>query len=58
MMIDAMAADAQIQRWIEPTIKRGALIPGAGAEPHGSPADHGKTHCRRLSGERHQTLRD
>ena len=36
MMIDAMATDAQIQRWIEPTVKRGALIPGAGAEPHGS----------------------
>jgi alkylation response protein AidB-like acyl-CoA dehydrogenase len=37
MMIDAMASDAQVQTWIEPTVKRGALIPGAGAEPHGSP---------------------
>jgi alkylation response protein AidB-like acyl-CoA dehydrogenase len=37
MMIDAMAGDAQLEKWIEPTIKRGALIPGAGAEPHGSP---------------------
>jgi alkylation response protein AidB-like acyl-CoA dehydrogenase len=36
MMIGAMASDEQIGRWIEPTIKRGALIPGAGAEPHGS----------------------
>jgi alkylation response protein AidB-like acyl-CoA dehydrogenase len=37
MMIGAMANDDQIRRWIEPTIKHGALIPGAGAEPHGSP---------------------
>jgi alkylation response protein AidB-like acyl-CoA dehydrogenase len=37
MMIDAMANDEQILRWIEPTVKRGALIPGAGAEPYGSP---------------------
>jgi len=37
MMIDAMANDEQIHRWIEPTIERGALIPGAGAEPYGSP---------------------
>ena len=36
MMIDAIAADEQIRCWIEPTMKRGALIPGAGAEPHGS----------------------
>jgi alkylation response protein AidB-like acyl-CoA dehydrogenase len=36
MMIDAMASDAQVQKWIEPTITRGALIPGAGAEPHGA----------------------
>ncbi len=34
MMIDAMANDEQIQRWVEPTVKRGALIPGAGAEPY------------------------
>ena len=33
MMVDAMASDAQIEKWLEPTIARGALIPGAGAEP-------------------------
>ena len=37
MMIDAMASDAQVTKWIEPTVKRGALIPGAGAEPYGAP---------------------
>jgi alkylation response protein AidB-like acyl-CoA dehydrogenase len=37
MMIDAMASDAQVAKWIEPTVKRGALIPGAGAEPYGAP---------------------
>ena len=37
MMIDAMASDAQVSKWIEPTVKRGALIPGAGAEPYGAP---------------------
>lgn len=36
MMLAAMASDEQIARWIEPTVQRGALIPGAGAEPHGS----------------------
>ena len=36
MMIDAMSSDGQIKDWIEPTIKRGALIPGAGAEPLGA----------------------
>jgi alkylation response protein AidB-like acyl-CoA dehydrogenase len=36
MMIDAMSSDGQIENWIEPTIKRGALIPGAGAEPLGT----------------------
>ena len=46
MMIDAMATDAQIVRWIEPTIKRGALIPGAGAEPQGAPP----TTAKRVSG--------
>ena len=35
MMIDAMASDEQIQKWIEPTVKRGAVLPGAGAEPYG-----------------------
>ena len=42
MMIDAMAGDEQIQKWIEPTINRGALIPGAGAEPHGVPSTTAK----------------
>jgi alkylation response protein AidB-like acyl-CoA dehydrogenase len=37
MMIDAMSSDGQIKNWIEPTINRGALIPGAGAEPLGAP---------------------
>lgn len=37
MMIDAIATNKQIRRWVKPTIERGALIPGAGAEPHGSP---------------------
>lgn len=37
MMIDAMAGDAQVKKWLKPTIARGALIPGAGAEPHGAP---------------------
>jgi alkylation response protein AidB-like acyl-CoA dehydrogenase len=46
MMIDAMANSAQIHRWIEPTIRRGALIPGAGAEPHGAPP----TMARRVKG--------
>jgi alkylation response protein AidB-like acyl-CoA dehydrogenase len=36
MMIDAMSSDGRIENWIEPTIKRGALIPGAGAEPLGA----------------------
>ena len=36
MMIDAMSSDGQIENWIEPTIKRGALIPCAGAEPLGA----------------------
>jgi len=35
MMIDAMASDDQVKTWIEPTIARGALLPGAGAEPYG-----------------------
>jgi alkylation response protein AidB-like acyl-CoA dehydrogenase len=37
MMIDAIASDAQIEKWLEPTVKRGSLIPGAGAEPYGAP---------------------
>jgi alkylation response protein AidB-like acyl-CoA dehydrogenase len=37
MMIDAMADNERVRRWIEPTIQRGALLPGAGAEPHGAP---------------------
>ncbi len=35
MMLDAMASDEQLAQWIEPTLKRGALLPGAGAEPYG-----------------------
>ncbi len=46
MMIDAMASDAQVAKWIEPTIKRGALIPGAGAEPYGVPP----TSAKKVSG--------
>jgi alkylation response protein AidB-like acyl-CoA dehydrogenase len=54
-MIDAMAADVQIQRWIEPTVKHGALIPGAGAEPHGSAPTTAKraTGGFRVSGTKH-----
>ena len=36
MMIAAMGGDEQVARWIEPTVKRGALLPGCGAEPQGS----------------------
>jgi alkylation response protein AidB-like acyl-CoA dehydrogenase len=42
MMIDAMASDAQIKEWLAPTIERGALLPGAGAEPHGVPPTSAK----------------
>lgn len=46
MMIDAMGTEEQVQRWIEPTVKRGTLIPGAGAEPYGSPP----TTAKRVTG--------
>jgi alkylation response protein AidB-like acyl-CoA dehydrogenase len=46
MMIDAMADEARVKKWIEPTIQCGALIPGAGAEPHGAPP----TTARRVPG--------
>jgi alkylation response protein AidB-like acyl-CoA dehydrogenase len=36
MMIAAMASEEQIARWIEPTMNRGALLTGCGAEPQGS----------------------
>ena len=36
MMLDAMADDHRLQRWIEPTIQRGGLLAGAGAEPQGA----------------------
>ena len=36
MMIDAMASDEQVKKWLAPTSERGALIPGAGAEPYGA----------------------
>jgi alkylation response protein AidB-like acyl-CoA dehydrogenase len=32
-----MASDGQIANWLAPTILRGAMIPGAGAEPFGAP---------------------
>jgi alkylation response protein AidB-like acyl-CoA dehydrogenase len=35
MMISAMGTEEQLARWIEPTLKRGALLPGCGAEPQG-----------------------
>ena len=35
MMIDAMASDAEVKQWLARTIERGALLPGAGAEPYG-----------------------
>jgi alkylation response protein AidB-like acyl-CoA dehydrogenase len=55
MMIDALASDEQIQRWLDPTVKRGALIPGADAEPHGSPPTTAKrvTGGYRISGTKH-----
>jgi alkylation response protein AidB-like acyl-CoA dehydrogenase len=37
MMVEQMGTEEQIARWIEPTLKRGALLPGCGAEPQGSP---------------------
>lgn len=37
MMVNAMASAEQRKRWLEPTIERGALLVGAGSEPHGSP---------------------
>jgi alkylation response protein AidB-like acyl-CoA dehydrogenase len=46
MMIDAMGTEEQVQHWIEPTVKRGTLIPGAGAEPYGSPP----TTAKRVTG--------
>lgn len=55
MMINAMAREDQIRRWIEPTIKHAALIPGAGAEPHGSPPTTAKKVAGgyRVSGTKH-----
>jgi len=35
MMINQLGSEEQVARWIEPTVKRGALLPGCGAEPHG-----------------------
>jgi len=57
MMIDAMASDAQVQKWVEPTIKRGALIPGAGAEPHGATPTTATRVKGGLPGQRYQALR-
>jgi len=42
MMITMMGADEQRKRWLEPTVKRGALLPGAGAEPVGVPSSVAK----------------
>ena len=42
MMITMMGADEQRKRWLEPTVKRGALLPGAGAEPVGMPSSIAK----------------
>lgn len=36
MMIASMGTPEQVARWIEPTVTRGALLPGCGAEPQGS----------------------
>jgi len=46
MMINAMATEEQRRRWLEPTIKRGALLVGSGAEPQGAPS----TTARRADG--------
>jgi alkylation response protein AidB-like acyl-CoA dehydrogenase len=37
MMINQVGSEEQVARWIEPTVKRGALLPGCGAEPQGVP---------------------
>jgi len=37
MMITQVGSEEQVARWIEPTVRRGALLPGCGAEPHGAP---------------------
>jgi len=42
MMIAAMGSEEQVSRWIEPTVKRGVLLPGCGAEPQGSPPSWAK----------------
>ena len=34
-MVSAMATDEQRRRWLTPTIEQGALLVGAGSEPHG-----------------------
>ncbi len=36
MMIATMGSEEQVARWIDPTVKHGALLPGCGAEPQGS----------------------
>ncbi|MGZ9157119.1 MAG: acyl-CoA dehydrogenase family protein [Candidatus Binatia bacterium] len=46
MMIDAMASDEQVKKWLAPTFERGALIPGAGAEPYGA----APTSAKKVSG--------
>jgi len=46
MMINAMATEKQRERWLQPTIKRGALLVGSGAEPQ----DASPTTARRVDG--------
>jgi alkylation response protein AidB-like acyl-CoA dehydrogenase len=36
MMITQIGTEEQVARWIEPTVKRAALLPGCGAEPQGA----------------------
>jgi alkylation response protein AidB-like acyl-CoA dehydrogenase len=43
MMLSATATDSQRQRWVEPTVRRGALLPGAGTSPHGVPPTAAQT---------------
>lgn len=55
MMIDAMAGDAQVEKWIEPTINRAAYS-RRGRRTSWRPSHHGQGHKGRLSRKRHETL--
>jgi len=46
MMLSATATDSQRERWIEPTVKRAALLPGAGTGPFGA----GPTTAQKVNG--------